>query len=33
MINRSFASQFEKQNTRYNSTAVDCEIRQNENLS
>ena len=33
MIYRSFASQFYKQNTRSNSTAVDCEIRQSENLS
>ena len=33
VIYLSFASQFYKQNTRYNSTAVDCEIRQNENIS
>ena len=33
MIYRSFASQFYKQNTRYNSPAVDCEIRQSENIS
>ena len=33
MIYRSFASQFYKQNTCSNSTAVDCEIRQSENLS
>ena len=33
MIYRSFASQFYKQNTRSKSTAVDCEIRQSENIS
>ena len=33
VIYRSFASQFYKPNTRYNSPAVDCEIRQNENIS
>ena len=33
MIYRSFASQFQKQNTRSNSTAVHGEIRQSENLS
>ena len=30
VIYRSFASQFYKQSTRYNSPAVDCEIRQSE---
>ena len=33
MIYRSFASQFYKYNTRYNSTAVNGEIRQGENIS
>ena len=33
MIYRSFASQFYKHNTRYNSTAVNGEIRQGENIS
>ena len=33
VIYRSFASQFYKQNTHYNSPAVDCEIRQSENIS
>ena len=33
MIYRSFTSQFYKHYTRYNSTAVDCEISLNENIS
>ena len=32
MISRQFTYQFYKPNTRYNSTAVDCEIRQRKSI-